>query len=90
MIQYNTDKKKLEKKIEDVDKKIEGVSGFVTTTVLIAKISKVKNKIPEYSGLVKKREYEAKILEIELRHFTSSENNKFRSDIIETKINKKN
>ena len=36
--QYNTDKQNLEKKIEDVDKKISDTSGLVTTTVFNTKL----------------------------------------------------
>ena len=39
--------KRLEKKIEAVDKKVPDASGLVTTTVLDIKIGKVKNKIPD-------------------------------------------
>ena len=39
--------KRLEKKIEAVDKKVPGASDLVTTTVLDIKIGKVKNKIPD-------------------------------------------
>ena len=36
--QYNTDKQNLEKKIEDVDKKISDTSDLVTTTVFNTKL----------------------------------------------------
>ena len=42
--QYNTDKQNLEKKIEDVDEKIPGVSDLVTTTVFNTEIIKFDNK----------------------------------------------
>ena len=42
--QYNTDKQNLEKNVEDVNKKIPGTIGLVTTTVLNTKISEVENK----------------------------------------------
>ena len=54
--QYNTDKQNLEKKVEDIDKKIPDKSGLVTTTVLNTKISEVENKFPNINCLVKKTE----------------------------------
>ena len=41
---YNTDKHNLEKKFEDIDKKIPYVSGLVATTVLNTKLEKLKIK----------------------------------------------
>ena len=41
----------------------------MTTTVLDTKI-KVSNKIPDLSGLVKKSDYDAKILKIEGKYTT--------------------
>ena len=41
---YNTDKHNLEKKFEDIDKKIPFVSGLVATTVLNTKLEKLKIK----------------------------------------------
>ena len=59
---YNTNKKIWIKKMRDVDK--NDVSGLVTTTVHDTKITKVKNKIPVASDLVKKTNYDANISEI--------------------------
>ena len=44
-----------ETKYIDIDKKIRDMSGLVTATVLNIKITKVENKIPRASGLVKTR-----------------------------------
>ena len=52
---------------------------MVTTTVLNAKIKEVDNKIHDLSGLVKKKVYDAKILEIERKYFTTSDYNTFMS-----------
>ena len=41
---YNTDKHNLEKKFEDIDKKISYVSSLVATTVLNTKLEKLKIK----------------------------------------------
>ena len=37
----------------------------MTTTVFNEKILEVENKIPDFSGLVKKADYNAKIIDIE-------------------------
>ena len=42
--QYNTNKQNLEKKIRDVDKKLSGVCGLATTTVLNTELKEVDNK----------------------------------------------
>ena len=42
--QYNGDKQNLEKKYEDVDKKISVTSSFVTTTVWIQKLMNFRTK----------------------------------------------
>ena len=86
--QSNTDKQKVEKKIEMLIK-IPDVSGLVITTVIDTKIKEVDNKISEPSRLVKKTDYDAKILEIEGKCFNTSDYNKFMSDILDTKIKQK-
>ena len=58
----------------------------MTTTVLSTKIGEVENKIPEVSCLVKKANYNNEISEIEAKYFTTSNDRKFRSEILETKI----
>ena len=62
-------------------KKIPDVSGLVTT-VVNTKIGEVENKISNASGLVKKTDYDAKISEIKGKYFTTSDYNKFTSDIL--------
>ena len=42
----------------------------MTTTVLDTKNKEVSNKIPDLSGLVKKPDYDAKILKIEGKYTT--------------------
>ena len=66
--------------------KIPGISGLVTTTVLNTKIGKFKNKIPVISDLVQKTDYVAKILQIRGKYLTTSEYNKFTSNILDAKI----
>ena len=53
----------------------------MTTTDLNTKVSEV-----EKSGLAKKLDYDAKILETEGKYFTTSDYNKFTSDILYAKI----
>ena len=57
----------------------------MTTT----KISKVKNKILVVSDLVKKTDYGTKILEIDGKHITTFDFNKFTSDILDAKMKQK-
>ena len=59
----------------------------MTTTVLNTKI---ENKILDVSGLVKKADHNAKILNIEAKCFTTSDCDKFKSKILETKIKQAN
>ena len=49
----------------------------MATIALESKIKEVDNKIPDYSGLVKKTNYDAKILEYQGKYFTISDYNKF-------------
>ena len=62
---------------------------MVTATALNAKIGKVKNKIPTVSDLVKKTDYNARKSEIERNYITTSDYNKFTSDILNAKIKQK-
>ena len=61
----------------------------MTPTVLNTKIKEFDNKIPGLGSLVKETDYEAKILEIERKYFTTSECKKFMSDILDAKIKQK-
>ena len=83
------DKKIERKKLEILIKKIPDVSGLVTTTVLNTKISEVKNKIPIVSDLVKKTNYDSKILEMDGKYITTSDYDKFKSDILDAEIKQK-
>ena len=56
--------------------------------VLNTNISEVENKT-NVCGLVKKTDYDAKILEIEVEHITTSNYNKFTSDTLDGKIKQK-
>ena len=84
--QHNIDQQNLEKKIADVDKKIRDLKGLLNTNVLDKKIGEVENKKPDFSGLVKETDYDAKIFEIEGKFITTSDYNKFMSEILDAKI----
>ena len=61
----------------------------MATTVLNTKTSEVQNKIPSVSGLVKKRDYDAKTKDIEEKYFTYADYDKFASDILDVTIKQK-
>ena len=90
--QYNIGKENLEKKIGDVDKKIPGTIGLVTTTVSNAKISEVENKIPDASSLVTTTVLNTKICEVEnktsdhTKHITTQEFNKLAAENLRLRI----
>ena len=58
------------------------VSGLLTTTILNTKISEIENKIPNISDY-------AEISDIEGKYFTTSDYNKFTSEILDAKIKQK-
>ena len=69
---YNTDKQNLGKKIGNVDRKIPD-SRLVSAIVPKTRISEVENKISDVSGLVKKRDYDSKMSDIETKYVTTSD-----------------
>ena len=60
----------------------------MTNTVVDTKIGEVENKIPDVSGLVRKADCDAKISDIEVKYFDTSNYNKFMSNILDEKIKK--
>ena len=44
------------------------------------------NKIPDFDGLLKKTDYDIKILEMKKKYFTTSDSKKFTIDILDVKI----
>ena len=76
----------MEKKIGDVEFKISGINGSVTTAVLDTKLGEIEHKIPDVSELVKKEDYDTKITEIEGKYFTTAVYNKFTGNILDSKI----
>ena len=63
-------------------KKKPDVSGLVTTTVLNTKISETEHKIPNVTNLVKKKDYDANIKDIEKKHFTTVDYDRFTSETL--------
>ena len=73
-------------KIEiEIERKIFSIGGAATSPVLNA----VKNKTPDVSNLVKKN-YDAKMTDIENKYITTADNNKFTKDIVANNMKSKN
>ena len=72
-------------KITDILGKIPIITGLVTTAALAA----VEKKIQNVSDLVKKTKYDAKVSEIYIKYFNRSDYDNFTTDILNTKIKKK-
>ena len=61
------------------------ISGLATNTALTA----VENKTPNVINLLKRINYDAKISEIDFKYFTTADYNKFTSQTLDEKINKR-
>ena len=59
---------------------------LVTTIVLNTKFGGVENIVPNVTNLAKKRNYGAKIKDIEKKYFTTADCNKFTSETFDAKI----
>ena len=68
--------------IKDIEDKIPSVPSLATTAALTS----VENKIPNFSELVKKADYDAKISEMETKYFTASDYNNFMTKTLHAKI----
>ena len=79
----------LNTKICEAENKIPDVSGLATTPVLNTTIGEIQNKISNIDGLVKKLDYETKIKYIKGKYFTTSDYNKFTSNILDAEIKQK-
>ena len=66
--------------------KKSNIIGLATTAVINTKIGGVENKIPDVNDLVNKKDDDAKISDIEGKYFTTSDYNKFTSNILDAKI----
>ena len=75
-------------KITKIEGKIRTTPGLVTNAAL----TPVENKIPDISNLVKKTDYDAKILDIKCKYFSTADYNKFTNKKIKQKqlVNKSN
>ena len=71
--------------ITEIETKIPSISGLATTAALTA----VENKIPDVSNLVKKTNYDAKILDLDSKYFTTAYYNKVASETLDAKIKQK-
>ena len=72
--------------MRQIEGKIPSITDVATTTTTL---NAVENKIANASNLVKKTDYDAKIPEIAKKYFTTSDCNKFTSDIFNAKIKEK-
>ena len=66
--------------------KKSNIIGLATTAVINTKVGGVENKIPDVNDLVNKKDDDAKISDIEGNYFTTSDYNKFTSNILDAKI----
>ena len=64
---------------------MSSISGLATNTALTA----VENKTPNVINLLKRINYDAKISEIDSKYFTTADYNKFTSQTLDEKINKR-
>ena len=79
----------MEKKNGYVAINIPWISGLTTITGLSTKLKENDDKITCLSGLVKKKDCDAKIPKIQRKYFTNSDYDKFTSDMFDIKIQKK-
>ena len=72
-------------KIAYTESKMPSISGLATNPALTA----VENKTPNVINLLKRINYDAKISEIDSKYFTTADYNKFTSQTLDEKINKR-
>ena len=75
----------LDAKINKVKGEIPSITNSATTTALTT----VQKKIPKFSDLVKKSDYDAEVKDIKNKYFTTSDYNKFINNILDAKIMRK-
>ena len=78
-------KKKDNAKITQIEDKMPGTDGLATTDAL----NVVESKIPNFRDLVKRIDYDAKMLGFENKYFTASEYSDCTGEIINAKIKEK-
>ena len=71
--------------MQKTESKMPSISGLATNTALTA----VENKTPNVINLLKRINYDAKISEIDSKYFTTADYNKFTSQTLDEKINKR-
>ena len=86
--QCNTDTENLDKKLEMSIKKLD-VGSLVAKTLLNTKCGEIENKIPQVTDLRKKTDYDAKIIDIEKKYFTTADYNKFTNETFDANIKQK-
>ena len=86
--QCNTDTENLDKKLEMSIKKLH-VGSLVAKTLLNTKCGEIENKIPQVTDLRKKTDYDAKIIDIEKKYFTTADYNKFTNETFDANIKQK-
>ena len=69
----------------DIYYEITSISGLPATATL----NSVQNKIPDVSNLVKKADYDGKILDVEPKYFTTTDYDRFKSQTLDAKIKQK-
>ena len=72
-------------KVTEMEGKIPGISGLATNAALTA----VENKITDVNNLVKKTDYDAKILDIKSKYFTTADYDGFTNEELDLKIKQK-
>ena len=68
---------------------IEGIIPSITGSAITAELTTVKNKIPNASNSVRKTDYDADILGIKSKYFTTANCNKFTNEKIDLKVKQK-
>ena len=65
------------------------VGSLVAKTLSNTKCGEIENKIPQATDLRKKTDYDAKIIDIEKKYFTTAGYNKFTSETFDANIKQK-
>ena len=68
---------------------IEGIIPSITGLAITAELTTVKNKIPNASNSARKTDYDAEILGIKSKYFTTANCNKFTNEKIDLKVKQK-
>ena len=74
------------KLLKEIESEIPSDRGLAKTSALTVVI----NKIPNISNLVKKKDHDSKISDIESKYITATDYNKFTKDIVHNSIKNKN